>query len=335
MFEKLSPYLGNIDALTSMGHDGKAEYVHPALRQLGAVSVVLVREIVAPAVFRNLEAEMTEISFGGMSFVRAVPNKFKFKERGRGLQLLRHFKAGGDYAQNRHVIPERKGSGKDALPFPPSEAFDMNAVVFGDSVNQGSRVLPIKASILYSDGLSLCDYGEAVGKTFHNRASEDGSLFNAATKQNSSNLFERHYVLPGTLFVQVLTTTGRTLPMEGFRHLMLSLGEGNAYGGQTSVTGVNVRNHLVGIYASRSERPETSPYVLASQVQGRDLEKVCGALHGLLAPAHEVCVGRQEAEEGRSALLRQLNGADPALEASYSEAHRKVGAMFDAWFTGK
>ena len=36
-----------------------------------------------------------------------MANKFKFGERRRGLQILRHFKAGGPMAQNRTVF-ERK-----------------------------------------------------------------------------------------------------------------------------------------------------------------------------------------------------------------------------------
>jgi CRISPR-associated protein Csc2 len=335
MIDALKPYLGHIDGLMSKSSDGKADYIHPALRNLGSVSIVLVREIVAPAIFRNQEDEITDITVGERQFVRAVPNKFKFRERGKGLQILRHYGAGGNYAQNRHAIPEKTGEGKNSVPFPVSEAFDMNSLVFGDSANQGSKVLPVKAAVLYSDGLSLCDYQNAVGKSFHNRASEDGTLFDAAKKANSSNLFERHFVLPGTLMVQVISTNGRTLPVEGLEHLLLSLGEAGAYGGQTSVTGVNVRNHIVGIYASLSEHEESSPYTLAKKVSGTDIEDVAARLHDIMAKVHEVAIPRKEAEAYRSELLEELHSDAPRLRNTYTAAHSKVGALFDHWFTGK
>ena len=39
------------------------------------------------------------------------------------------------------------------------------------------------------------------------------------------------------------------------------MGLAGAYGGQTSIYGVNVRNHVVGCYAGRFERDLASPYV--------------------------------------------------------------------------
>jgi CRISPR-associated protein Csc2 len=149
LIDQLKPFLGDIAHLTDESSDGKTTYIHPKLRNLGSVSLVLIREIIAPTVFRNLEAEITDITVGDRRFVRAVPNKFKHRERANGLKLLRHFGAGGSYPQNRHAMPDRDM---------PSSAFDLNSLVFGDSVNQGNKVLPVKAAALYSDGLSLEEY---------------------------------------------------------------------------------------------------------------------------------------------------------------------------------
>ncbi|HSK40251.1 MAG TPA: hypothetical protein VK943_10840 [Arenibaculum sp.] len=329
--ESLKPYLGDLAHLYDQSSDDKGSYIHPKLRNLGTVSVVLVREIVAPAVFRNQEAEITDIAVDAdidgqavrKRFVRAVPNKFKHKERANGLKLLRHFKAGGAYPQNRNAIPEKA---------PVSQAFDLNSLVFGDSANQGKRVLPVKAAVLYSDGLGLVPYEDAVDKTFHNRASEDGSLFDAASKQNSNNLFERHFVKPGTLMVQVVSTSGRILPLEGFDHLMLCLGLSGAYGGQTSVTGVNVRTHVAGIYASLLEQPETSPYHIAARIEGSDVDRVCAEIHGMLAPVHEVALDRAAAEAYRARLVAELTEGGQRLEAAYAKAAQDVGDLFEQWF---
>jgi CRISPR-associated protein Csc2 len=324
--DQLKPFLGDITHLTDESSDGKTTYIHPKLRNLGSVSLVLIREIIAPTVFRNQEAEITDIAVGDRRLIRAVPNKFKHRERANGLKLLRHFGAGGSYPQNRHAMPD-----KDM----PSSAFDLNSLVFGDSVNQGNKVLPVKAAALYSDGLSLEEYDLCVDKTFHNRAAEDGTLFDAVAKANSTNLFERHFIKPGTLLVQVVSTHGRLMPVEAFEHLLLSLGQGGAYGGQTSVTGINLRTHIAGIYASLVERPETSPYEIVKFLPSSPIDKAVTAIHQRLSSSHQLAIGHEEAEAGRRSLVNELVSGSERLKKSYANAHRAVGDLFDLWFTGK
>jgi CRISPR-associated protein Csc2 len=325
--DQLQPFLGDIAHLTDESSDDKNAYIHPKLRNLGSVSVVLIREIIAPTVFRGQEAEITDINVCDRRVIRAVPNKFKHRERANGLKLLRHFGAGGSYPQNRHAMPEK------AMP---SSAFDLNSLVFGDSVTQGgTKVLPVKAAALYSDGLSLEEYDLCVDKTFHNRAAEDGSLFDAAEKANSTNLFERHFIKPGTLLVQVVSTHGRLLPVEAFEHLLLSLGQGGAYGGQTSVTGINVRTHIAGIYASLVERPETSPYEIVKFLPSSPIGEAVTAIHQHLSSSHQLAIGHEAAEVWRRSLVNELVSGSERLKNSYAAAHRAVADLFDLWFTEK
>jgi CRISPR-associated protein Csc2 len=326
VIDKLKPFLGDIADLTDESSDGNTAYIHPKLRNLGSVSLVLIREIIAPTVFRNLEAEITDIAVDNRRFIRAVPNKFKHRERANGLKLLRHFGAGGLYPQNRHAMPD-----KDT----PSSAFDLNSLVFGDSVNQGNKVLPVKAAVLYSDGLSLDEYDLCVDKTFHNRAAEDGTLFDAVAKANSTNLFERHFIKPRTLLVQVVSTHGRLLPVEAFEHLLLSLGQGGAYGGQTSVTGINLRTHIAGIYASLVERPETSPYEIVKFLPSSPIGEAITAIHQRLSLSHQLAIGHEAAEAWRGSLVEELVSGSERLKNSYAAAHRAVADLFDLWFTEK
>src|SRR5690606_17003307 len=135
----------------------------------------------------------------------------------------------------RHHFPTRRSSDLKASI---KEVFDLNSFVFGDSVLRDGSVLPCKAAAMYSDGVSTAEYIASVGKTFHNRAYEDGSLFDALKKQNSTNIFDRHFILPGTLFVQTISTVGKVMAPEALDHLLLSIGFGGAYGGQTSVSGI-------------------------------------------------------------------------------------------------
>src|SRR3954466_4667460 len=97
----LHPFLNTLEALTHTGMTGGKTYVEPALRNLGTICIPVVREVVSPASFRNSDPEITDIAVDGVRRVRAVANKFKFGERRRGLQILRHFGAGGAMAQNR------------------------------------------------------------------------------------------------------------------------------------------------------------------------------------------------------------------------------------------
>src|SRR3546814_13900165 len=116
---------------------------------------------------------------------------------------------------------------------PLEEVFDLNSVVFGDSVIRGKPVLPVKAAVLYSDGLSLREYDASVGKTFHNRAIEDGTLYDAEKGENTNKLFDRHFIVPGTLLVQVISTHSRLLPPEGLDPLLPRTREPASSGRQT------------------------------------------------------------------------------------------------------
>jgi CRISPR type I-D-associated protein Csc2 len=332
IMKRFEPFLGSIDKLLDESpKSDKGTYFHPALKNLGCVSLVLIREAIAPVIFRNSEPEITDIDIAEEPHVRAVPNKFKYPERSRGLQILRLFKVGGKMAQNKTLLSSKQA---------PSEAFDLNTLVFGDSANQDNRVLPVKAAVNYSDALSVLPKHFCVDESFHNRAMEDGTLWDAEDKKNSDNLFTRHFIRPGTLLIQVLSTRGKLLPPIGLDHLLLSLGVAGAYGGQTSVTGVNVQTHLVGIYAGRFEQPVTSPYVLVKQLnlktdedpRGTEVEKLIPALHEMLVPVHEEVMDHQATQKYQQDLIKRFEQDHKALATEYQDAAKKVAHFFDEWF---
>lgn len=326
--ERFVTYLADIEKLTQESQSDKKIYVHPALKNLGCVSIVLLREAIAPVVFRNAEAEITDIEIVDDAYIRAVPNKFKYPEKGRGLQILRALKVGGRMPQNKNAL--FKGQ-------KPSDAFDLNTLVFGDSINHENRVLPVKAAVNYSDGLSLLPKALCVDETFHNRAAEDGTLFDAEDKKNSDNLFNRYFIKPGTLIVQVLSTRGRVLPPIGLKHLLLCVGLAGSYGGQTSLTGTNIRTRMVGIYGGKFEQVISSPYELIKKLRDAGEETLCDperairALHKLLAPAHETMMGPEAAQDQVEALISVFN-EDGWLATEYREAAPKVANLFDQWF---
>ena len=329
-FETLRPFLNDIDSLLSMAKGKDGSYAQPALKNLGSITVFLLREVISPASFRNADAEITDIEVSGHRHVRAVANKFKFGERARGLQVLRFFDAGGSLAQNRTIF--RKGE-------KPGDHFDLNTFVFGDSANSEKAVLPVKAAAQYSDAISLQDYGDAVDRTFHNRASEDGTLFNPESKQASVNIFERHFVTPGTLLLQTISLNGRTAPKEVLDHLLLSIGLAGAYGGQTSIYGVNVRNNVAVLGAGHFERELASPYVMIKELRRRgvdmaSLEAVRTAISDLVDAAWPVTIVGEDLRAHQQAMISALEGDSEQMRAAYGTTAAKVSAYFNAWFEG-
>lgn len=324
----LKPYLGSIDQLTATSHsDEKKTYIHPKLKNLGCVSLVLIREAIAPVVFRNAEQEITDIEWLDDLYIRAVPNKFKYIERGRGLQILRALGIGGKQAQNKTVLYKGQKI---------SDAFDLNTLVFGDSANFENRVLPVRSAVNYSDALSIKPKEQCVDSTFHNRAMEDGTLFDADSKKNSDNLFTRHFIKPSTLMVQVLSTRGQVLPEIGLKHLLLSMGMAGSYGGQTSVTGINIKTHIVGIYADQFEQAITSPYELLTALQthaNSDLVSIKATLHEVLQAQHAVSIQGSEAQQWQLELIKAFEQNGSPLEQEYKQAQPKVAALFNEWFS--
>jgi CRISPR-associated protein Csc2 len=326
--KRFTNYLGNMDRLTTESQAEKTPYIHPALKNLGIVSVVVLREAVAPVIFRNAEQEITDIEINGEAYVRAVPNKFKYPEKSRGMQILRAYGVGGRQPQNKTVFTKKQKV---------SDVYDLNTFVFGDSAVHDSRVLSVKSGMLYSDGLSLLPKHKCVDETFHNRAAEDGTLFDAENKKNSDNLFTRHFIVPGTLMVQIVSTLGRLQPPEALDHLLLSLGVAGTYGGQTSVTGTNISTKLVGIYAAKFERSLTSPYEIVkmlnnNNVDGTNVGAVCETIHLQLAAAHEQHMDGKTAADYQKDLVSRFEKGDVNLQNQYQQAAKKVGDLFDNWF---
>ena len=328
-------YLGNLETLvnTTVTGDKKNDfYIHPTMKNMGCLTLVIIREAIAPVIFRNAEQEITDIEFNNETYIRAVPNKFKFIERGRGLQILRAYQVGGKLPQNKTVL--RKGQ-------KPSEAYDMNTLVFGDSAVQENRILPVRAAVNYSDGLSLLPKHLCVDESFHNRAMEDGTLFDAESKKNSDNLFTRFFILPETLMVQVISTRGKVLPPEGFDHLLLSMGLAGAYGGQTSTTGVNIRSHFVGLYGSQFERPKSSPYEIVralndTNTDKKDADAVIQGIHKMMEGIHETSMDSKTLSDYQQTLINAFEKEESSLETQYKNAEPKVAELFDSWFgTGK
>ena len=128
------------------------------------------------------------------------------------------------------------------------------------------------------------------------------------------------------------------LPEIGLQHLLLSVGMAGSYGGQTSVTGTNIRTHMVGLYADKFEKPIASPYELLRELQGfesDDLISLKATLHEKLQSQHTVAIQGSDVEMWQQNLISEFNETGSQLEQAYKEAKPKIDDLFDRWFFDK
>lgn len=330
--KQISDFLNTLDNLTNSynGKNGEGvDYISPSYKNLGSVSIVRLIEVIAPTVFRNTEEEITQTFINqDVEVVCGKAYKTKYVDSLNGLKLLRAFKAGGNYPKNRHSVPKNVEL---------KDVFDLNTLVFGDSAFRDGKVLPVKSATNYSDIIGLTDYKSSVDKAQHIKVNEEGTLFDYENKKSSSAIYHRHFIKPGVFMVQVLTINGKTLPVEGLNHLLMSIGMAGSYGGSTAVTGTNLRSHIVGIYGNTFERHETSPYEIASHIYknehfGSDKETLIKEINAFIAPHQEVVINHEEASKMQENLMNKLMNNREETQKEYSLIKTKVGELFEATF---
>ena len=317
----------DLDHLVEQYSHSKKSYIAPSRKDLGVVSIPIVREIIAPAVFRQEEPEPLTATVGDEEYVRVVANKLKYGERARMLQTLRHIELGGAMPQNRSEIPEKAATG---------DYFDPCTYIFGDSAQKGNRVLSVRAAASYSCALSTTPEGLCVDSTFHNRANEWGTLYDEVDKKNSDNLFDRVFVKPGTLLLQVITFTGKSIPAELLDMYLTVLGSPFMAGGQTSVYGVNVKNHVVGVFGGLFEQAINSPYELLAQVLAHspkavnDPDTLSKAVFKLMADAYPTHINSGETQQLQETFIATIN--DDKTPEGWKTAKGKVADYFTKYF---
>lgn len=324
---KLKDFLGDLDNLVTEHKIKENEsYICPAFTNAGSVAIVRVIETVGPMIFRNQEQNITDVSLNdGLNYICGKPNKTKYADKRLSLQISRLMNAGGNYPQNRHYSASH-------------DAFDLTSLTFGDSVfANGNDVLSLRSCVAYSDILGLMPYSETTDESFHISCNEMGTNYDFKEKKTSSSVFSRYFIKPGTLMVQVLTLNGRRLPPELFDHLLLCIGAGGTYGGQTSITGTNARNHIVGIFASKLENPNSSPYEIhrllkEKNIDMNNLEEVTLGIHEIFKSNSLVSVTSKESSNHIRNLQEKFENDDLELREQYALVHQKITEMIDVYF---
>ncbi|MHB1563726.1 MAG: type I-D CRISPR-associated protein Cas7/Csc2 [Leptospirillum sp.] len=299
----------------------------PSLPEAQCIVIPVIREAVAPILVRNNDADdVTDMFLEGANRVRMIASKTKGVERRRGSQILRAIGMGGKIAANKAFIPKGKKVG---------DYFDLNTFVFGDAgKGEGSAIYPVHAAVLYSDALSVRPKKELINDVFRTGGIyEDGGNFNSDSKESSSNIFTTYAVNPGTFFVQSLVIPGHRMTKAAFDHLLLSVGLAGSYGGQTAVTGTNIRTHLVGVFWGKMERSLNAPMEMLRKIgEEHSLEGILSLLESEFRSQYPHFVDKKTLDESVASLVARLEEGEPSLLAQYAMSYQKVSDLFNAWF---
>ncbi|HOW77242.1 MAG TPA: type I-D CRISPR-associated protein Cas7/Csc2 [Candidatus Competibacteraceae bacterium] len=308
----------------------KDETTIPKLPEAQVIVIPLVREAVAPMLIRNNDVDdITDMPLAGKNRVLMIASKTKGVERRNGARILRTLGVGGRFPTNKTYIRE------DNI----RDAYDLNTYVFGDSAKSaggGSAIYSVHSAVLYSDAVSVQSRAESVMDQFRQGGiSEDGGAFDVETKSASSNIFTTRYVIPGTLFIQTLVMTGRRMTATALDHLLLAIGLSGAYGGQTAVTGTNLRTHLAGIYWGRLERPVNAPKILLEQLaETRNAAEIRAGLEILFGQVYPGHCDSETLSGHLAGLVERFEQDDPELRQWYQAAKQQMADLFASWFVG-
>lgn len=302
----------------------------PRLPEAQVIVIPLVREVIAPLLVRNNDADMITDQFvAGQTRVRMIASKSKGVERRKGSQILRALgpEFGGWTAANKAFVRDRAG-----------EVFDLNDYVFGNSANgNGKAIYPVHAGVLYSDALSIQPALRVVDDVFrHGGISEDGGAFDAEKHKASVNIFTTRSVMPGTLFVQSLVIPGRRLTRGALDHLLLAVGLAGAYGGSTATTGTNIATHLAGLYWGKLERALNAPERMLrveGLVQASSAAAAVACLQSAFDEDYPHGVDAAGIRDYVYSLVERFEREDAELVEQYRNAAAQMRDLFDAWFT--
>lgn len=132
--------------------------------------------------------------------------------------------------------------------------------------------------------------------------------------------------------IQVLTLNGRIMPAKVLEHLLLAIGLAGAYGGQTSIYGINVKNHIAGIFGAAFERPIASPYEAVKTVTASTADEALHQLAAAFRAEYAAEIAAAAVADLQRDLIAKVEANDSGLRQRYRETHHKVGDFFDAWF---
>jgi CRISPR-associated protein Csc2 len=226
----------------SIPDDGFAEKYEIYRRARPTVTLVVLRTVTDPILFRSTDSERAETQeFNGTIHAQVNGEKFVSKERLTGLNLCRELDEkeniiSAEYTYNEPIPSLPKSQTADLL------TYGLAGTVSGATFSQKSRVIEG-----YTYSLEPYDL---MNKETHNALYESGTMRDEAGGQSEA-LFSPVKVQPGTHFVHFITLEAGTKEM--FLYLFHNILNTGRYGARETRTGRNMKNEIVGLITSESD----------------------------------------------------------------------------------
>jgi CRISPR-associated protein Csc2 len=231
---------------SSIPDDGFAGKYEVYRRARPTVTMVVLRTVTDPTLFRSTDSERAETQeFGGTIHAQVNGEKFVSKERLTGLNLCR------ELDENGNIIAKKYTYNEPLKSLIESQTADL--LTYGLVGTESGRTFSQKSHVIEGYTYSLEPY-DLMNRETHNALYETGTMIrvdNDKKRTQSEALFNPVKVQPGTHFVHFITLEAGTKEMLLYLiHNILNTGR---YGARETRTGRNVKNEIVGLITSAGD----------------------------------------------------------------------------------
>lgn len=241
----------------SIPDDGFAKKYETYRRARPTVTIVVLRTVTDPILFRSTDSERAETQeFNSIVHAQVNGEKFVSKERLTGLNLCRELDENGSIIAKDYIYNEPLKS------LPASQTADM--LTYGLAGTVEGAPFSQKSRIIEGYTYSLESY-DLMNKETHNALYESGTMRNEKNKQSEA-LFNPVKVQPGTHFVHFITLEAGTKEM--FLYLFHNILNTGRYGARETRTGRNMKNEIVGLITSESDSSLSCGELICDHIKG-------------------------------------------------------------------
>ena len=226
----------------SIPNDGFADKYEVYRRARPTVTLVVLRTVTDPTLFRSTDSERAETQeFGEVIHAQVNGEKFVSKERLTGLNLCR------ELDENENIIATKYTYNEPLKSLIESQTADL--LTYGLVGTESGRTFSQKSHAIEGYTYSLESY-DLMNRETHNALYESGTMRDEKGVQSEA-LFNPVKVQPGTHFVHFITLEAGTKEMLLYLiHNILNTGR---YGARETRTGRNVKNEIVGLITSAGD----------------------------------------------------------------------------------
>ena len=241
----------------SIPDDGFAEEYEVYRRARPTVTLVVLRTITDPTLFRSTDSERAETQeFNGVIHAQVNGEKFVSKERLTGLNLCRELDENGNIIAKEYTYNEPINS------LPKSQTADL--LTYGLAGTVSGATFSQKSHVIEGYTYSLEPY-DLMNRETHNALYESGTMRDEKGGQSEA-LFNPVKVQPGTHFVHFITLEAGTKEMLLYLiHNILNTGR---YGARETRTGRNVNNEIVGLITSAGDSSLSCGELISDHLTG-------------------------------------------------------------------